>query len=242
MESAHMTSLSVLAGSLPVVSFGVSNGSVVATVSLNSSWREFSRRMGMLPTSLYDHQAAELHDDASARLLEHLAGPAARSSAGPHPASRMSDYQDPAGGNDEGTVANHRERPVLRGGSATEPITGGRFTGWLDGRMRPDFPVRHGHGRRLPSDTWRVERMERAAVPGDTRLLDVLLVGLSTRHGQRHPGGAIPWNGQLRPPNDGDVARSQSCACGLGARGPGAIIAGLATDLGPGTKDERDGP
>jgi hypothetical protein len=31
----------------------------------------------VLPTSLYDHQAAELHDDASARLLEHLADPAA---------------------------------------------------------------------------------------------------------------------------------------------------------------------
>jgi hypothetical protein len=33
--------------------------------------------------------------------------------------------------------------------------------------------------------------MDRAAVPSDTRLLDVLLVRLSTRHGQRHPGGAI---------------------------------------------------
>jgi len=40
--------------------------------------------------------------------------PAARSCAGPRPASGVSGYQDPAGGHEEGAVANHRERPVSR--------------------------------------------------------------------------------------------------------------------------------
>jgi hypothetical protein len=39
---------------------------------------------------------------------------AARSCADPRPASRVSGYQDPAGGHEEGAVANHRERPVSR--------------------------------------------------------------------------------------------------------------------------------
>jgi len=34
--------------------------------------------------------------------------PAARSCAGPRPASGVSGYQEPAGGNEEGAVANHR--------------------------------------------------------------------------------------------------------------------------------------
>ena len=68
----------------------------------------------LLATSLYDNPAAELHEDASARLGEHPALPTARSCAGPRPASGVSGYQVPAGGHEEGAVANHRERPVSR--------------------------------------------------------------------------------------------------------------------------------
>ena len=40
--------------------------------------------------------------------------PAARSCAGPCPASGVRGYQDPAGGHEEGAVANHRARSVSR--------------------------------------------------------------------------------------------------------------------------------
>src|SRR6266581_5420369 len=70
------------------------------------------RGIRLLATSLYDDPAAELHEDASARLREHLALPGCsilrRSSSG------VSGYQDPAGGHEEGAVTNHRERPVSR--------------------------------------------------------------------------------------------------------------------------------
>jgi hypothetical protein len=69
----------------------------------------------VLATPLYDDLAAELHEDASARLREHLALLGCSTCAGPRPASGVSGYQDPTGGHEEDAVANHRERPASRG-------------------------------------------------------------------------------------------------------------------------------
>ena len=53
----------------------------------------------VLGTSLYDDQAAELHEDASARLREHVPSTGvARSCAIARSAFGLSGYQDPAGG------------------------------------------------------------------------------------------------------------------------------------------------
>jgi hypothetical protein len=67
----------------------------------------------VLANSLYDDPAAELHEDVSARLREHLPSPGCSILRLSRPASGVSGYQDPAGGDEEGAVANHRERQVL---------------------------------------------------------------------------------------------------------------------------------
>jgi len=51
---------------------------------------------GVLPTSLYDHQAAEPHDDVSARLREHLTRPPLDLPPVDVQRRALSDYQDPA--------------------------------------------------------------------------------------------------------------------------------------------------
>ena len=90
---------------LLIVSGRTPNKTAIVTCGRARRWC----RTVVLATSLYDDPAAELHEDASARLREHLASPAARSCAGPRRASGVSGYQDPAGGHDEGAVANHRK-------------------------------------------------------------------------------------------------------------------------------------
>src|SRR5215467_4588163 len=74
-------------------------------------------------TSSCDDPAAELHEDAWARLREHLTLPGCPILRRSSPASSLSGYQDPACWHEEGAVANHRERLVLgalRRGSAAE--------------------------------------------------------------------------------------------------------------------------
>jgi hypothetical protein len=69
----------------------------------------------VLATSLYDDPTAELHEDASAGLREHLALPGClilRPVRARRPALAATGV--PFGGHEEGTVANHRERPVSR--------------------------------------------------------------------------------------------------------------------------------
>jgi hypothetical protein len=83
------------------------------SVTTRGIWATPSPR-GVLATSLYDDPAAELHDDASARLREHPALLGCSILRRSSPGSGVSGYQDPAGGHDEGAVANHRERPVSR--------------------------------------------------------------------------------------------------------------------------------
>jgi len=68
----------------------------------------------VLATSLYDNPAAELHEDASARLRKHLALPGCSMLRRSSPSSGVSGYQDPTGAPRGGAVANHRERPVSR--------------------------------------------------------------------------------------------------------------------------------
>jgi hypothetical protein len=86
--------------------------------SCHSPGRRDSRLARVLATSLYDHPAGELHEDASTGLREHLALPGCsilrRSSPGIGRERGVSGYQDPAGGHEEDAVANHRERPVFR--------------------------------------------------------------------------------------------------------------------------------
>jgi hypothetical protein len=75
--------------------------------------RSMTSRPLLLATSLYEDPAAELHEDASARLREHLPFPGCRPCAVARPASGVSGCQEPAGGHEKGAVANHGERPAL---------------------------------------------------------------------------------------------------------------------------------
>ncbi len=81
--------------------------------------------------------------------------PAARSCAGPRPASGVSGYQDLAGGHEEGAVANHRERPVSRDTalriSCRTPIRGGWQPRCPRRSPHADDPPTHGGLRRQES-------------------------------------------------------------------------------------------
>jgi hypothetical protein len=89
-------------------------GPALSLVGYNKGYLATPSPRGVLGTSLYDDPAAELHDDASARLREHPALIGCSILRRSSPGSGVSGYQDPAGGHDEGAVANHRERPVSR--------------------------------------------------------------------------------------------------------------------------------
>src|SRR5256885_6559029 len=75
----------------------------------------------LLATSLYDDPAAELHEDACARLREHLA---LRGCAGPRQSSGVSGYQKPRlrprGERGRPTTESDRVFRTLRSGSAAD--------------------------------------------------------------------------------------------------------------------------